>query len=386
MVFKGAMMMWNKRLLCLWMALALVITLPAGGLAAKKASIQLSGKLGLMFVGETVRLRPKLKRVSRSDVSFASSAPDVASVDAEGSIRALAEGRAVITVSGGGAKARCGVVVLSRAVTLSVGEKYALPNGTLEKYKVKDRKVATVSKKGVLTGKSEGSTVVAVKYGKQTLKVNVTVGGAEASEALPEETPATPAASQSKAAGLDAARQAEQIVLVEGTGSSATLSLHEKVRGVWTQRLETSAYVGKNGFGKTREGDKKTPTGTYNLNTPFGIKDDPGANMPYTKVTKYHYWCGSSDSEYYNQLVDSRVTGRSYTDSDEHLIDYKGAYNYCMFIDYNAAGEAGKGSCIFLHCKGKNRYTAGCIAVDESVMKQIIQWARPGVKIVIRET
>ena len=162
------------------------------------------------------------------------------------------------------------------------------------------------------------------------------------------------------------------------------LSAHEKLDGVWTELASCDAYVGRKGIGKTREGDKKTPTGTFNLTTPFGIKADPGAKLSYTQVTQYHYWCGSSKSGYYNQLVDSRETGRSYTSSDEHLIDYKGVYNYCMFIDYNAEGKAGKGSCIFLHCTGSNKYTAGCVAISEANMKKIIQWARPGVKIVIQ--
>ena len=70
--------------------------------------------------------------------------------------------------------------------------------------------------------------------------------------------------------------------------------------------------------------------------------------------------------------------------SGEHIIDYKVLYDYCMFIDYNAAGKAGRGGCIFLHCKGDKSYTAGCIAIDQSLMIKIIQWARPGTKIVIR--
>jgi len=82
--------------------------------------------------------------------------------------------------------------------------------------------------------------------------------------------------------------------------------------------------------------------------------------------------------------VDMRLTNRKYTSSDEYLINYKGVYNYCMFIDYNKNGTAGKGSCIFLHCSDKRGYTGGCIAIPEVAMKKIIQWAQPGAKIVIR--
>ena len=67
----------------------------------------------------------------------------------------------------------------------------------------------------------------------------------------------------------------------------------------------------------------------------------------------------------------------------EHLIDYRGYYNYCMFIDYNAEGEPGKGSCIFLHCKVGNS-TGGCVAIAQDRMADILRWALPGVMIVIR--
>ena len=379
--------MRTRRWLTLVLIAALLMTvLPVSAMAAKKArpSIKLSGKVGFMYIGATVQLKPKLKNVDALDVRFSSSDEAVATVSAAGEIAAASVGRAVITVTGSGATAKCGVVVLPRSVSVAAGSTVNLPNGTVERYAVKDKRVATISKKGVITGRKAGSTMIALKYGRQKLTVEVTVtGAAEAGDSSPaEDTGAY--TGDSRVEELEAARQTDQIVLVEYKGgSSATLSVHEKRSGIWHQLLETPAYVGKNGIGKTVEGDKKTPKGTYNLTTPFGILGDPGAAQPYTKVTKYHYWCGSSSSKYYNQLVDSRVTGRKCTSSDEHLIDYKGAYNYCMFIDYNSAGTPHKGSCIFLHCFGKNKYTAGCVAISQDAMKQIVQWARSGAKIVI---
>ena len=341
------------------LALMLIIMALAPG-AAAKASL----RIGLMLQGTSVTF----ERWTSPALSWSSSNDAVATA-AAGEIRALSPGLAVITAASGNRAARCGVVVLPSAVNLQPGESVPLPRAGVEAYGVANVAVATVSRKGVVTGRSAGSTTLRVRFGRQKLDIPVTVA----------------AGTGSKAASLDCAATAEQIVLVEYTGGSkATLSIHEKINGVWTQGFQCQAYVGRNGIGKTVAGDKKTPTGTYNLTTPFGIKADPGANMPYTKVTKYHYWCGSSNSGYYNQLVDERVTGRKHTGSDEYLINYTGVYNYCMFIDYNAEGAAGKGSCIFLHCTGKNKYTAGCVAVPESTMKKIIQWARPGVKIVIK--
>ncbi len=183
----------------------------------------------------------------------------------------------------------------------------------------------------------------------------------------------------------DAAQDALQIVLVEYRGgSAAALSVHEKRFGVWEMLWETPAIVGRRGIGKTREGDGRTPTGVFNLTTPFGILPDPGANMPYLQVKARHYWCASSGDPYYNRLVDAEESGRPCTGSDERLIDYGPYYNYCMFIDYNAEGAPGKGSCIFLHCTGSNASTGGCVAVAEEKMVLILRWALPGVLIVIR--
>ena len=366
--------MWKRRIMALLLA-ALLLALPMEATAAKKkASIQFPAKVALMLEGESATIKLKLKHIEASEVTLSSSDESVLAL--EGNVaRALKPGKAVVTATGGGAKAQCGVVALPRALTLAVGEKVKLPRGGVESYTIKDKKIASVSKKGVVTGKKAGETKLQVRYGKQKRTVSVAVTANP-----PGDQPDSPVA------GLDCANQTDQIVLVEYTGgSSAELSAHEKQNGVWTQLLACDAYVGKNGIGKTKEGDKRTPSGTYNLTTPFGIKDDPGAKMEYTKVTKYHYWCGTSDSGYYNQLVDERKVNRKHTASDEYLINYRGVYNYCMFIDYNAEGVPHKGSCIFLHCKGSRKYTAGCVAVPESVMQQIIRWAKNGVKIVIRE-
>lgn len=361
----------KKRIALILIAVLLLSCLPVSALAAK-ASIQLGGKIGFMYPDMSVTLKPRVKNVSASQIIWSSSDESVATVEG-GKIKSLKPGRTVISASAGGATARCGVVVLPKAVAVKKGESYSLPYGTVERYDVQHKSIASVNPKGVITGKAKGTTLIRVRYGRQTLFVQVEVNDMDAN------------ALQSEAAKLDCAAQTNQIVLVDYiSGSRATLSIHEKRSGVWTQLYSCDAYVGRNGIGKTKEGDRKTPTGTYNLTTPFGIKADPGAKMNYTQVTKYHYWCGTSGSNYYNQFIDMRKVDRKYTSDDEYLINYKGEYNYCMFIDYNANGVEGRGSCIFLHCMGKNKYTAGCIAIPEKAMQRVIQWAEPGAKIVIR--
>ena len=358
-----------------WIALlvAALMLLAAGAQAATAPAVLFPVKGGLMLVGQSVTLKPKLSGLTMFDLTWSSSDPAV--LKAEGNtVSALKPGRAILTASAGSASARCGVVVLPSKIEMKAGEGYELPRGGIEVYRMKDERVATVSEAGMVTAVAAGETLLGVKLGKQivTLPVRVTGGTAAPEGSLP--------------GGLSLPQETSQVVLVDyASGSSARLSIHEKRNGAWTQLYQCDAYVGKNGVGKTVEGDKKTPLGVYNLTTPFGIKEDPGAAMPYTQVTQYHYWCGASDSGYYNQLVDERVVDRKHTSADEYLIEYKGVYNYCMFIDYNAKGEAHKGSCIFLHCTGSNKYTAGCVAVPEHVMEKIVRWAKAGTKIVIVE-
>ena len=48
-----------------------------------------------------------------------------------------------------------------------------------------------------------------------------------------------------------------------------------------------------NGPGKQSEGDTKTPLGTWTIGEAYGINDDPGSRVPYTKVDDDMYWCAT---------------------------------------------------------------------------------------------
>lgn len=190
---------------------------------------------------------------------------------------------------------------------------------------------------------------------------------------LPE--PACPDAAQ--AARLRVARRTDQLILVGATGTSASdavLALYERQGHAWRRVLAVPARIGKEGLGKTREGDNKTPTGVYRFTRAFGIAPDPGSRMPYTRLNDSHYWVGDSASPLYNRFA-SVVGGDAPFDTtqSEHLIDYAQAYRYCLSISYNEAGQPGRGSAIFLHCYPENPYTGGCIAVPEEAMKTIMR-------------
>lgn len=184
---------------------------------------------------------------------------------------------------------------------------------------------------------------------------------------------------------LKSAEGANQLAIISGTtGSNAEFSFHEKDEaGKWQQLLSAQAYIGKNGWGKTREGDNKTPTGVYTFTQAFGINPDPGSTMNYTQVDKTHYWIGDSKSELYNQFVSTRDYKNFDKKQSEHIIDYALAYKYCLNISWNLNGTPGKGSAIFLHCYTKNKFTGGCVAIPEEIMRQVVQLVRPGCVVIM---
>ncbi len=139
----------------------------------------------------------------------------------------------------------------------------------------------------------------------------------------------------------------------------------------WELILKCKAYVGKRGIGKQVQGDKKTPTGVYKITEGFGSRNNPGLEgLKYTKLNKYLYWSGEWST--YNTMVDVRDLGRSHV-AGEHLISYMPQYHYALVIGYNPDRVYGKGAAIFLHVKGPDPYTSGCVAVPEKKMKLIMQ-------------
>ncbi len=177
-----------------------------------------------------------------------------------------------------------------------------------------------------------------------------------------------------------------QILLVEQYAdepSAATLHLLVKENKIWKEVLQCEAFLGRDGIGKQREGDMRTPTGDYGFTMAFGILPDPGSLIPYTQLTNSMYVCG--DEAYYNQFIDVNKVAHQCGSNSEHLIDYAPMYNYALFIDYNKDCVYGKGSGIFLHCYGSYRYTAGCVSVPESVMRKILQTVDSNSRICVYE-
>ncbi|MBQ7168658.1 MAG: L,D-transpeptidase family protein [Synergistaceae bacterium] len=186
-------------------------------------------------------------------------------------------------------------------------------------------------------------------------------------------------------AGLKAAENTTQLAIVSGThGSSARFSFHEKdSSGTWREIVSCPAYIGKKGWGKSREGDMKSPAGVYTFTEAFGILPDPGCEMGYLQVDGSHYWVGDSNSGRYNTMVSTREYDSFSRKDSEHITDYETAYKYCLNISYNESGTPGRGSAIFLHCQTKNHFTAGCVAIPEDDMREVLRHVKQGCVVVM---
>jgi L,D-peptidoglycan transpeptidase YkuD (ErfK/YbiS/YcfS/YnhG family) len=173
----------------------------------------------------------------------------------------------------------------------------------------------------------------------------------------------------------DTAKQMFVVAAYEGT--TAWISMHEKDKsGNWQMIMSTPGFIGKNGLGKTKEGDGMTPVGTFSFNKAFGNSSDPGMkSFEYTKADSNTYWSGDvRDGMHYNELVSLKDYPDLDKESSERIADYPIHYQYCLNISYNAEGTPGKGSAIFLHVFGDRKpFTGGCVAIPLDMMRFVMR-------------
>ena len=188
---------------------------------------------------------------------------------------------------------------------------------------------------------------------------------------------------------LDAAKEHDQLIVVVGEGEDsqrAEVSFYQKNEdGSWTEEFTVDGFVGRNGSsGEKREGDEKTPTGIYAFTLAFGVKEDPGAKLPYHQIDKNDYWVDDGDSAYYNLLVNTDNVAKDW-DSAEHLSSIVPFYNYCLALDYNSERIPGKGSAVFLHCMELDAVigTGGCVKIPEEQMRALVQTVDGDCRIII---
>lgn len=174
------------------------------------------------------------------------------------------------------------------------------------------------------------------------------------------------------------------LMISHTTGSDAKAYFYEKteVNNAWVIVGQYDVYVGRNGMGKTAEGDAKSPCGDYEAVDAFGILPNPGTALNYIDIKPTTYAC-DEDCEFYNQIIDVEETGHDCT--GEAMFDYSPQYNYGFSINFNSENKYPDGSAILIHCKGPNPYTGGCVAFDQEDMISILKMAKPGLHVYMDE-
>jgi L,D-peptidoglycan transpeptidase YkuD (ErfK/YbiS/YcfS/YnhG family) len=160
----------------------------------------------------------------------------------------------------------------------------------------------------------------------------------------------------------------------------------EKTGNKWQAALEPlSAVIGKNGFApldEKREGDGKSPSGIFALQMTFGYQKSIQTKMPYRQAVDDDLWIDDVNSGDYNRWVKKNETQAA---SYEKMKRDDNLYKYGIVIEYNTDPVIkGHGSAIFFHIwRGKNRATAGCVAVSEDNIIKILGWLDPRAKPLI---
>ncbi|MFA5885632.1 MAG: L,D-transpeptidase family protein [Acidimicrobiia bacterium] len=181
--------------------------------------------------------------------------------------------------------------------------------------------------------------------------------------------------------GVGSAEQVISVIADQYDQSTATLTAYERDGTGWEQVFGPwNANIGAKGFAppdEKREGDDRTPSGAYGFDFAFGVLADPGAKLPFRPVVSSAIvWDDDPASARYNQWVDSSEQSAG---NDPEPMYNTPAYNYGAVIDYNAARTPGLGSAIFLHVT-KDGPTAGCVAVAQDRLVELLRWIDPARK------
>ncbi len=182
---------------------------------------------------------------------------------------------------------------------------------------------------------------------------------------------------------LNVAQSVDQLIMVEGWGVQAIVSMHEKTDGEWHELFRTTeGWVGENGIGSARAYAAYTPTGVMYPDAAFGNKDNPGCPMGYIKADSSIWWCGDNYSPLYNHMVSTRDTTDFDMSASEHIQSIGATYNYCLNMGWNPECIPFGGSAFFMHCS-QHKPTGGCVTVPEYLMVEVLRAIRPGCAIVI---
>lgn len=170
----------TKRLLALISAVILMTTMLIPAFQASAASVRLNKTKIVLVVGQTYNLKVS---GTKKTPQWSSSNKKIVSVTKKGVVKGLKKGTATITAKIGKKKYKCKVTVeapklSSTKKTVTAGTSFALKlNGTKRtvKWYTSNKKIATVSKKGVVKTLRAGSVKITAKLGGKSYVCRLTV-------------------------------------------------------------------------------------------------------------------------------------------------------------------------------------------------------------------
>jgi L,D-peptidoglycan transpeptidase YkuD (ErfK/YbiS/YcfS/YnhG family) len=162
---------------------------------------------------------------------------------------------------------------------------------------------------------------------------------------------------------------------IKKDSTQAQVSAWQKDGSHWRLVYVVSAVLGRNGLaasGGKKEGDGKTPSGTYALGPAFGYASSVSTGLSYRQATDNDFWVDDVQSMQYNQWVNGKPQANSF----ERMKRRDNLYQYGIVIGYNMHPIVkGAGSAIFMHVwRGVNSSTAGCVALNQRSLRKILRW------------
>lgn len=206
------------------------------------------------------------------------------------------------------------------------------------------------------------------------------VGSAPAAPSARAAAPTSPAwAELVPAATTQVVRTASSRKYCRRVWCTVTQAWQREEDGSWTKVREFRSTIGSRGWGKKREGDRRSPVGVLRIKVTFSTTAANPGEMPWKRRRATSIVSGSAGRNYNTWVESRRVRSGD-----------RPSMRWGWVVDYNRVRlrpgvgprpVPGKGSGIFYHTsKPGHRWapTAGCTQVgNPDQMRWLLRWLRP---------